>query len=311
MLLIREDEVRLLLPMPEAIRLVREAFAALAGGTAQNQPRRRLQVPGGAVLHQLAGSAGGYFGTKTYSTHPKHGAWFLVQLFESSTGRPVAIIEANHLGQIRTGAASGVATERLARPESSRLGVIGSGFQARAQVDAIRCVRNIGEMRVWSRNPAGRETFARELGCVAAGSAEEAVRDADIVVTATSARDPVVESAWVREGAHINAIGSNNPQRRELPADLIARADVIAVDAKDQAKVESGDLLLAWAEADWSSPRLCELQQVVSGIRGRSSPAELTIFKSNGLGVEDVAVAGYVYERAVAEKVGMPLDLYS
>ena len=237
MMRITEADVLRLLPMPEAVRLVREAFTGLATGTAQNQARRRLVTPAGAVLHQLAGSFGKYFGAKIYSTHVKYGAWFTVLLYDAATARPLAEIEANHLGQIRTGAASGVATDLLARPDASVLGVIGTGFQAETQIAAIRAVRQIREVRVWSRSEERRLAFAQKVNARATASAEEAIRGADIIVTATYAKDPVLEDAWVKPGAHINAIGSNNPQRREIPAELINRAARIAVDAIDQAKI--------------------------------------------------------------------------
>ena len=237
MMRITEADVLRLLPMPEAVRLVREAFTGLATGTAQNQARRRLVTPAGAVLHQLAGSFGKYFGAKIYSTHVKYGAWFTVLLYDAATARPLAEIEANHLGQIRTGAASGVATDLLARPDASVLGVIGTGFQAETQIAAIRAVRQIREVRVWSRSEERRLAFAQKVNARATASAEEAIRGADIIVTATYAKDPVLEDAWVKPGAHINAIGSNNPQQREIPAELINRAARIAVDAIDQAKI--------------------------------------------------------------------------
>jgi len=297
MITITEGDVRRLLPMAEAIRLVEDAWMGLAQGTAIHQPRRRLVLPTGAVLHQLAGAYGKYFGAKIYSTHMKYGAHFTVLLYDAETGKPLAQIEANHLGQIRTGAASGVATKHLAREDAAVLAVIGSGFQAQTQVEAMRAVRSIREVRVWSRKEENRVAFARAVNGVAATTAEEAVRDADIVVTATFAKDPVLAADWVAAGAHVNAIGSNNPRRREIPAELVGRADLIAVDALDQAKIESGDLLLAWTPEDWNTPRLCEMKEVVSGARKRSSSEAITLFKSNGLGVQDIAVASYVYQR--------------
>jgi ornithine cyclodeaminase/alanine dehydrogenase-like protein (mu-crystallin family) len=297
MITITEADVQRLLPMPEAIRLVEDAWRGLAAGTAMHQPRRRLVLPTGAVLHQLAGAYGKYFGTKIYSTHVKYGAHFTVLLYDAETGKPVAQIEANHLGQIRTGAASGVATKHLAREDSAVLAVIGSGFQAQTQVEAVRAVRNIREVRVWSRKEENRLAFASTVGAIATATAEEAIRGADIIVTATFAKDPVLAADWVAAGAHVNAVGSNNPQRREIPAELVERADLIAVDALDQARIESGDLLLSWSAEDWNSPRLCEMKDVVSGTRGRTSPQAVTLFKSNGLGLQDVAVAGYTFER--------------
>lgn len=308
MLQLNEADVRRLLPMQEAVRLMRETFAALHEGKAQNQPRRRMTLDTGSVLHSLAGAWGNYFGTKIYSTHVKHGAHFFFLLFDAATARPLAMMEANYLGQIRTGAASGYATDLLANPDADVLAVIGSGFQAKSQVEAIACVRQLREVRVFSRKPENREGFATDirsslgLNAVAADSAGAAVRGASIIATATWAKDPVIQNAWVADGAHINAMGSNNAQRREIPADLIARASLIAVDAIDQSKIEAGDLLLAWSEEDWKTTRLKELQDVAAA--DRKSRADVTIFKSNGLGVEDVAAGAFVYEQALREMRG-------
>ena len=284
MLFLTEADVRRHLPMREAIRLMRETFEALGRGEAVNQPRRRLYTPAGSVLHQMGGAIGQYHGTKYYSVHLKHGFHFFFHLFDSITASSLALMEANHLGQIRTGAASGYATDLLARPDAGVLAVIGSGFQARAQVEAISLVRKLCDIRVWSRNPAKREAFAQEVGARATATAEEAVRGCDILVTATFAKDPVVESAWVSPGTHINAMGSNRSDRQEIPGALFGRAAVIAVDSLEQAKLE----------ADYLPPRTIELTQAV-----RQSPDEITIFKSLGLGVEDVAAGGYVYEQFI------------
>jgi ornithine cyclodeaminase/alanine dehydrogenase-like protein (mu-crystallin family) len=291
MLHVTEEQVRELLPMDDCIRLMREVFKDLARGAAVNQVRRRLTLPNGSTLHSLAGAWGKYFGTKVYSSNPKVGANFFFLLFDAETARPLAQFEANYLGQIRTGAASGYATDILAAPDASTLAIIGSGFQARAQFDAIRAVRAIKEVRVFSRNAERREEFAKLIGGTACASAEHALRGADIVATATYAKDPVLESAWIAAGTHINAMGSNQAARRELPSDLIARAQVIAVDSIEQGKIEAGDLLLA--EVDWADPRIVELAK----IEARPAGSPLTIFKSLGLGVEDVAAAAFVYEQ--------------
>jgi ornithine cyclodeaminase/alanine dehydrogenase-like protein (mu-crystallin family) len=293
MLHITEEQVRKLLPMREAVRRMREMFAGLRAGAAMSQPRRRLVLPSGSTLHSMAGAWGKYFGTKFYSTHPKHGAHFFFFLFDAETGRPLAQFEANWLGQIRTGAASGYATDVLAAPNASKLAVIGSGFQAQAQVEAIREVRKLSEIRVWSRSEARRSEFAKQTGARAVKTAEEAVRGADIVVTATSSKEPVIEAEWVTPGAHLNAMGSNRADRRELPSELIARADLIAVDSIEQSKIESGDLLLA--PVDWEDRRIVELAHVDR----RPADAQITIFKSNGLGVEDVVAGAWVYEKLI------------
>ncbi|MGI8742945.1 MAG: ornithine cyclodeaminase family protein [Bryobacteraceae bacterium] len=298
MLYLTEAEVRRLLPMPDAIRLMRLAFEALAAGQAQNQPRRRLILPTGSALHSMAGAYGEYFGTKFYSTNPKHGANFLFALYDAKTAKPLALMEANSLGQIRTGAASGYATDRMANPQARVLGVIGSGYQARSQVEAIRAVRPISEIRVWSRNPSKRRAMADELGVTAVETAEAAVSGADIVITATNAKDPVIEDSWIQPGVHINAMGSNVASRRELPAELVRRANTIAVDSLDQAKIEAGDLILG---GHWSN--VVELQDVTKSY----DPAKITIFKSLGVGLEDVAAGGFVYEAAMRENVGRPI----
>jgi ornithine cyclodeaminase/alanine dehydrogenase-like protein (mu-crystallin family) len=270
---------------------MRKTFEALAQGRAQNQPRRRLILETGSVLHSMAGAFGNYFGTKFYSTNPRYGAHFYFVLYDAKTAQPLAMLEANHLGQIRTGAASGYATDLLADPQAETLGIIGSGFQARTQLDAIRAVRPVKTVRVWSRSEEKRRAFAEESSLTAVDSAEEAVRGARIVVTATNSKDPVLESGWIEPGTMINAMGSNVANRRELPADLVQRADLIAADSIEQAKIEAGDLLLA---NHWSN--VVELKDV----QRHYDAKQITIFESLGLGVEDVAAGAFLYERALA-----------
>jgi alanine dehydrogenase len=294
MLHVTEDQVRKILSMEECVRIMRQTFTALRNGKAFNQARRRITLDTGSTLHSLGGVYGNYFGTKFYSTNPKYGSHFFFFLFDRETARPLAQFEANFLGQIRTGAASGYATDLLAAPGASIMAVIGSGFQAQSQIDAIRCVRELKDIRVWSRSQEKREAFAGANQARAVPTAEEAVRGADIVVTATYAKDPVIDDSWIVPGAngvHINAMGSNREQRRELPSRLIHRADLLAVDSVEVAKLEAGDLVLA--PVDWSDRRIVELSKV----EHRPEGAPITIFKSCGLGVEDVAAAAYVYER--------------
>src|SRR5579863_1629579 len=175
MLYLSEEDVREFLSMREAIGLMRDAFEALAQGRAINQPRRRLILDTGSMLHSMAGAYANYFGTKIYSANPKYGAHFYFVLYDAGTAQPLAWMEANYLGQIRTGAATGFATDLLANPEADTLGVIGSGFQARTQVDAIRAVRPIKTVRVWSRSEEKRRKFAEECSAQAVATAEEAV----------------------------------------------------------------------------------------------------------------------------------------
>jgi alanine dehydrogenase len=291
MLYLSEEDVRSFLPIGECIGLMRSAFEALSQGRAINQPRRRLFLDTGAVLHSMAGSYLNYFGTKFYSAHPRYGAYFYFVLYDAQTAEPLAWMEANHLGQIRTGAASGYATDLLANPEADTLAVIGSGFQARTQVEAIRAVRPIKTVRVWSRSGEKRRKFAEECSAQAADSAADAVRGAQIVITATNSQDPVLEDAWIAPGTLINAMGANSASRRELPGDLVRRAALVAVDSLEQAKLEAGDLILpnSWAN-------VVELKDV----KAHFNANQVTIFKSLGICVEDVAAAAFVYERALA-----------
>jgi len=316
MLYLTEPQVRDLLPMKVSIDLMQTAFERLAAGEALNQARRRLILPTGSVLHYMAASDGQYYGAKIYATNPRHGAHFLFLLYRAADAQPLAIIEANHLGQIRTGAASGLATKFMAREDAATLAIIGSGFQACTQLEAMLAVRQISEVRTWSRDPSKRAAFATEttahfgVPVHAVETAEEAVRGAQIVVTATYAKDPVLSSDWVEPGAHINAMGSNQANRREIPADLVRRADSIAVDSIEQARMESGDLLMALddGERDWSSLPIVELKDVVTRrVQARTAPGQITLFKSIGLAVEDVIAAAFVYERARAAGIGSPV----
>jgi ornithine cyclodeaminase/alanine dehydrogenase-like protein (mu-crystallin family) len=295
-----EDEVRQLLPMRDAISVLRQAFADFAAGKAKNQPRRRMFLETGAVLHSLAGAWGRYFGTKVYATHPKHGAWFTVILFDAETARPLAQFEANWLGQIRTGAVSGLAADLLAPKREVTVGCIGSGFQAQSQLEGIAAVRTLTSVAVWSRRAEKRERFAAEMSerldvpCRVVDAAETAADGADILVTATYSKDPVIPAEAIRPGTLVLAMGSNNPHRRELPADLVRSALVVVEDA-EACRSEAGDLLLALDEADWS--RVKEFKDLVA--QPQQMPADRTIvFKSVGLGLEDVAAAAWVYEHA-------------
>jgi ornithine cyclodeaminase/alanine dehydrogenase-like protein (mu-crystallin family) len=305
MLHITEDQVLRNLPMSKAIDLVEEAFRQLADGSALNHPRRRLILPGGSILHYMAAATPRYFGIKVYSTNPKTGAHFEFLLYRAADGEPLARIEANRLGQIRTGAASAVATNILARRDAEVLGIIGSGFQAETQLSALAQVRNFNEVRVWSRDERRRSEFALNVAAStglklrAADSAQEALREADVVVTATNSKAPVVDSAWIAPGTHINAMGSNWDNRRELPADLVFdRADLVTIDSVEDGKIESGDLLLAVSERPGTPFPAVDLGEILTGRRpGRTSPDQITVFKSNGLAVQDVAVAGWLYEQ--------------
>jgi alanine dehydrogenase len=311
-LYISEQEVLACLPMAKAIELVENAFRQLADGTTINHPRRRVILPTGSVLHYMAAGTPDYFGLKAYSVNAKTGAHFEVLLYRAADGMPLATIEANHLGQIRTGAATGVATKHMAREDASVAAIIGSGFQARTQLEAVAAVRKLREVRVWSRKKEKREEFVGRcaadlhLNVRAVETARECVEGADIVVTATSSKEPVLQAAWIAPGAHVNAAGSNWAERRELPTELILdRAAVIAVDSVEVGKIESGDLLIPARERGIETLPAVELSGIVTGrTAARSAAREITVFKSNGLAAEDIAVGGWVYEEVLRRGLG-------
>ncbi|HKD08632.1 MAG TPA: ornithine cyclodeaminase family protein [Bryobacteraceae bacterium] len=305
MLYITEAQVIDALTMPVALDLVENSFRQFADGSARNHPRKRLILPSGSILHYMAGGNADYLGIKVYSSNPKTGAHFQFLLYRSQDGIPLATIEANHLGQIRTGAASGVATKFLARADADVLGIIGSGFQAETQVAAISEVRKLREVRVWSRKPERRREFAARcasrfgLNVKATETSREAVEAAGIVITATSSKEPVFESDWISPGTHVNAMGSNWAIRRELPTALVLdRHAAISVDSVEDGLIESGDLLIPMNERPRTEFPANEFADIVAGKRpGRTSDDQITIFKSNGLAIQDVAAAGFLYEK--------------
>jgi len=307
-----EDDVDRLLTMDACLEAVEDALGQWAEGRAANRPRTRVAVPG-AILHVLpaASSALRRLAAKVYAT-TKGGDRFVVLLFDAGSADLLAIIEADRMGQMRTGAASRVATRRLARPDAKVFGILGTGWQARSQIQAIARVRPLREVRAWGRDRGRLIDFCAEVAKISgvavqpAASAEAAVRGADIVVTATSASQPVLRGAWMSPGMHLNAIGSNRPDRREIDDDAVGRADLIVVDSLEQARLEAGDLILA-APSGGAPPfeRAVELAEIVSGRHpGRQDERQITLFKSLGLGLEDLAVASVVYDRALAAGVG-------
>ncbi len=316
-LYLSEADVERLLTMEMALAAVEEAFRQSAAGRVENQPRRRLAVPGGVLLHYMAAadSSLGYFGMKIY-TSSRTGTRFLVPLYRSDTAELVALLEADYLGRVRTGAATGVATKYMARPEAARVGLIGCGHQAPTQLLALAQVRKLDAVRAYSPTAARRAVFAERMSAElalpveAVDTAEAAVREADIVVTITSAREPVLEGAWLAPGTHVNAAGVNMAQRRELDAAAVQRAARIVVDSLEQAKEEAGDLLAAFKDSPGRWQEVHTLSEVVAGtFPGRTNSDEITLFKSNGVALEDLATAVRVYERAREVGWGRMLEM--
>ncbi|HWG45968.1 MAG TPA: ornithine cyclodeaminase family protein [Gemmataceae bacterium] len=312
MLLLNEDDVRRLLTMDLALEGVEQGLRKLALDEAQNTPRARVQTDH-AMLHIMSAAAKslGVMGAKLYSTSRKHGARFVLPLFDGKTGALLCLMQADYLGQMRTGAASGVATKYMARPDATEVGVFGSGKQARTQVQAICRVRRIRQVQVYSPNEERRRQFAAEMSekcqidVIPVPRPEMAAEKKDIIITATTSREPVLNGHWIAEGAHINAVGSNFLGKAELDAAAVRRCAVVVVDSKDQARLEAGDFQQALDDGSlhWADVR--ELGQVIVGrYPARKHPPDVTLFKSLGIAIEDVAVAARVYARAVAEGVG-------
>ncbi len=311
-LYLTEAEVGQLLTMDLALDAVAAAFRKLGCDEAENVPRRRCQTDR-LVLHVLPAAAKtlGAVGFKAYTTPRDGPARFHVTLFDPQTGAMSALLEADLLGQFRTGAASGVATKKLARPDAATAGCIGTGKQARTQVLAVCKVRALKQVKVYGRDPARRAAFAAELAAetgvevLPVESAEEATRGLDVVITATTAREPVLKGEWLADGCHVNLVGSNFLARAEADVEVFRRAALVTADSKEQARLEAGDLVepvkqnvLSWADVTDFGPLL------VGKYPGRQSPADVTVFKSLGLGIEDVAVAARVVDLARQKGVG-------
>ena len=317
-LLLSEADVKQILTMPIALAAVEDSFRRLADGSALLHSRQRLRLPGKSYLHYMAAAdaTSGYMGMKIYTSSPA-GLRFLVPLFHVDSGELLALIEADYLGQIRTGAASGVATGLLARADAAKIGIIGTGLQSRTQLQALSLVRTITGVHAFSRNPEHRERFAREMTAqlgvpvVAVTSAREAVSGADIVVTSTTSTNPVLDGSWLAPGMHVNAIGANFPQKHELDGEAIRRCDIIVADSREQSKIEAGDLIQMYGDDKRRWASVTELAEIVAGkTPGRSSPEQITLFKSNGIATEDVVVAGRIYELARERGLGRQVPLW-
>jgi ornithine cyclodeaminase/alanine dehydrogenase-like protein (mu-crystallin family) len=315
-LVLNEDEVRRLLTMEMALEAVEQGLRKMALDEAHNIPRHRA-VTDHAMLHVMAATAKslGVMGSKVYATSRKGPPQFLVSLFDGKTAALLALIQADYLGQVRTGAATGIATKYMARPDAAEVGVIGSGKQARTQLEGVCKVRKVRRATVFSPNEEHRKAFAAEMEprcgveVVPVSRPEQAVEDKDIIITATSSREPVLSGQWVLEGAHINAVGSNFLGKAELDVATVRKCADIVVDSKEQARLEAGDFQQAIEDGvlQWSDVR--ELGQIVVGrYPVREHAQDVTLFKSLGIAVEDVVVASRLHAKALAEGVGRIIE---
>ncbi|NQW21839.1 MAG: ornithine cyclodeaminase family protein [SAR202 cluster bacterium] len=315
-LFLNDQEVAQLLPMNECVDVLDKAFAHAGAGKVDNRPRNRIRMPGGFFHFMVASDGGnGVFGYKAY---PSFGgpasAKMIVMLYDYETGGLLSCMEAGRLGQIRTGAASGVATKYMAKKDAATVAVIGSGFQARTQLEAVCAVRDIKGARVFSRREERREEFAKRsseslgIEVKAVASAQECVEGADVVIVITSAREPALLGEWLSPGAHVNAAGGNHWMRREIDEETVLRSEVIVVDNLEQAKIECGDLLWLEPRGSFRWDMAHELQDVVAGrVNGRPSADSITLFESMGLALEDIAAAKWVYDKAKEQGIGQEL----
>jgi ornithine cyclodeaminase/alanine dehydrogenase-like protein (mu-crystallin family) len=292
-----ESAVRRVLRMEEVIAAMDQALAAFSSGAVVQPVRTMLPVAEHqGFLGLMPAYTGRALGAKLVAFYPRNAGrpthHAIIQLFRPETGEPLATLDGRLITEVRTAAVSAVATRYLARADAAVLAILGSGVQARSHLEALRLVRPFEEVRVWS--PRHAAAFAREFGVRAAPSAEAAVRGADVVVTATTSPTPVLAGAWLSPGAHINAVGAPRPDWRELDDAVLARARLF-VDSRAAAATESGDVIAAGLERV-----VGEIGEVAAGARpGRQSGDEVTLFKSLGLAVEDVATADLVYRKAL------------
>lgn len=313
-LFLTEQDVVELIDMPRSIEVVEEAFRQMAIGQVHNVPRSRAKAPG-ILLHSMSASATylGLVGWKNYTT-TRRGMLFHVAAYSIESGEMQILIEANLLGQLRTGAATGVATKHLARQESSTVGLFGTGLQARTQLMAVCSVRKIERVEVYGRNTDRRRRFAGEMSeqchteVVPVDTPRKAASGKDIVITATTSPTPVFAGADLTKGTHVNAIGGNFLQKTEVDVETLRRSDPIVCDSVEQCRIEAGEFVSALQEGIVSWESMNQLQDVVAGTAaGRQSDNDITFFKSVGLAMEDVAMAAELLLRAREQGRGQPL----
>jgi alanine dehydrogenase len=315
-ILLRESDVEKLLTMKMTLELIERVHREYSTGQASDVPRERTRLPK-AALHMLQGAvpSAGVFGYKAY-TSSREAVRFLVYMFSAERGTLEAIVEANYMGMMRTGAAAGVAAKWLAREDAKVAGIIGSGWQARGQIEALANVRTLERVKVWSRNAGKLSEFcgktSRELSLdiVPAASAEDAVRGSDIVATITTSATPVFSGEWLAPGTHVNAAGSNSLLRQEIDEATVRKASVIAVDSRPTATKECGDLLPALEKGRITMGSVSELGEIIAGTRpGRTTPEQVTLFESQGMAIQDLIIAEAMARLAREQGLGTDIDL--
>lgn len=315
-LLLKESDVEQLLDMPLALSLVERVHREYSVGEATDIPRERTRLPKSA-LHILQGSvpSAGVFGYKAYTSN-REGIRFLIYVFDAERGNLEGIVEGNHLGMMRTGAAGGVAAKWLSRPASSCVGLFGAGWQARGQLEALAAVRPLTRVKVFSRNEERRARFCQRMqeklsiDVVPAATPEEAVLGSDIVVAITTSATPVFNGELVNPGTHVTAAGSNSLLRQEVDETTLRKAAVIVVDSRASALKEAGDLLPALEKGRLHAGQLVELGEVIAGTRpGRRTEADITLFESQGMAIQDLIIAADLLRKARERGLGSEVDI--
>lgn len=315
-LFLREADVEQLLTMPKTLELVERVHREYSTGQAIDVPRERSRLPR-AALHILQGAvpSAGIFGYKAY-TSSREGIRFLVYGFNAERGNLDVVVEANHLGMMRTGAAGGVAAKWLAREDAKVAGIFGSGWQAQGQLEALAAVRRLERVKAYSRNTEKLARFCERMSkrlsleVVPAASAEDTVRGSDIVVTITTSAVPVFDGEWLQPGTHVNAAGSNSLLRQEIDEATVRKAAVVVVDSRPTALKEAGDLLPALEKGRLHAGALTELGEVIAGTRaGRTSSEQTTLFESQGMAIQDLVIAAELARVARERGIGEELPL--
>ncbi len=304
--------------MPLTLQLIERVHREYSTGNAIDVPRERTRLPK-AALHILQGAvpSSGVFGYKAY-TSSRESIRFLVYVFSAERGNLEGIIEANRMGMMRTGAAGGVAAKWLAREDARTAAIFGSGWQARGQLEALAAVRKLERVKVFSRTAEKVKKFCDEmrarlsLDIVPAASPDDAVKGADIVVTITTSATPVFNGEALAPGTHVNAAGSNSLLRQEIDEATVRRASIVVVDSRPSALKEAGDLLPALEKGRLHVGALTELGEVIAGVRpGRTSAEQITLFESQGMAIQDLAIGAELLKRAKAAGVGQTVDIGS
>jgi ornithine cyclodeaminase/alanine dehydrogenase-like protein (mu-crystallin family) len=312
------DDVRSLLTYEDCVKVIDDLFRHEAEGNAENFPTTSLNLPKGFHRTKVGGAYGfGAYGLKTYGRVPGPvGVRYLVLLYSTKDGSFEAIMDAKDLGEIRTASVSAVGANHMARKNATKIGIIGTGREARGQIAAMKSVRDIKQVKCWSRTAENRASFAKDIKewhgieTIACETAKDAVEDADIIITVSGADEPVLFGEWLKPGQHICAIGATSLFRRELDLEAVKRADLIAVENLEQSMAECGELIYAAHNRalKWKSVR--EMHDIVSGrVKGRPSEDAITIVDTIGVGAEDVAVAAHVLQKARERGVGVELPM--